>query len=209
MPKVLEKVERRLGEKLLLKGERCVGPKCAGIRRNYPPGAHGKSRTKKRRGSSEYGTILREKQKLRFLYGLDDREVRHYAGKAEARAGIFGSHFLRLLESRLDNAVFRLGFAPSRRQARQMVSHGHITVNGRRVTVPSYVVRKGETIAIKEKALGSPFLADLDLRLKKYEPPKWLHLDKNKKVGTVTGIPEMDECEIIADVAKVKEFYSR
>ena len=116
MAKVLEKVERRLGEKLFLKGDRCIGPKCAFTRRSYAPGLHGK---RKRRGSSEYGELLRAKQRVRFVYGLDDRDIKKYTQEAESKSGVFSSNFWHLLESRLDNAVFRLGFAPSRRNARR------------------------------------------------------------------------------------------
>ncbi len=205
MPKVLEKVERRLGEKLFLKGERCAGPKCALIRRNSRPGVHGKKR--QRRGGSEYGTLLREKQKIRFLYGLDDRDVKSYSKKASGASGIFSSNFLKMLESRLDNAVFRLGFAESRRIARQLVNHGHILVNGKKINVPSYSVQKGDIISLK--ASSSPLFSELEVRLKKYEPPQWLKLDKVQKTGTVAALPEANEIGILIDVTKVKEFYSR
>lgn len=208
MPRVLEKVERRLGEKLFLKGERCLGPKCALTRRNYPPGVHGKSKKKKRAGS-EYGQLLREKQKVRFLYGLDDKELARYSKKAAGRTGLFSSEFIRLVEARLDNAVFRLGFADSRRTARMMVSHGHIVVNGKIVTIPSYRVKKGEEITIKEASLASPLFTGLDLHLKKIEAPRWLNLDKIKKVGIPISLPEAEDLKETFGLAKVKEFYSR
>lgn len=206
MPKILEKTERRLGEHLLLKGERCSGPKCALIRRSYAPGAHGKSR---RRGLSEYGQLLQEKQKVRFLYGLDDREIERYSKKAAAKSGLFGSVFWRLLESRLDNVVFRLGLAESRRIARQLVSHGHIQVNGKTVNAPSCQIKKGNVISIKARAAAFLIFSNLDNKLKKYDPPAWLTIDKNKKTGTVIGLPEVGEGEVTADIAKIKEFYSR
>lgn len=208
MPKILEKVERRLGEKLFLKGERCIGPKCAVIKRSYPPGVHGKSK-KKKRASSEYGQLLREKQKVRFFYGLDDRDIERYSKKAAGRTGLFNSELVRLIESRLDNAVFRLGFADSRRSARMMVSHGHIIVNGKTVTIPSYRLKKGEEITIKEASLVSPLFTGLDLRLKKIEAPPWLNLDKIKKVGIPISLPEAEDLKETFEFAKIKEFYSR
>ncbi len=208
MPRVLEKVERRLGEKLFLKGERCAGPKCAVIKRSYPPGAHGRSKKKKRAGS-EYGQLLREKQKVRFLYGLDDKEIERYSKKAAERRGLFSSEFIKLVETRLDNTVFRLGFADSRRSARMMVSHGHIVINGKRVTIPSYRVKKGEEITIKEASLASPLFAELEAHLKKIEAPRWLNLDKAKKLGVPISLPEAEDVKETFEFAKVKEYYSR
>ena len=204
--RILEKTERRLGEKLLLKGDRCAGPKCAMTRRNYPPGIHGRRR---RRGLSEYGELLQEKQKVRFLYGLDDREIEGYVKKAQVRAGLFNVNFLSLLERRLDNTVFRLGLASSRRIARHLVSYRHITVNGKTVSIPSYQVRKEQVIGIRERSQKSPLFAELDARLKKYEPPKWLRLEKEKQQGIITGMPEADDAQLTLDVAKIKEFYMR
>ncbi len=210
MSKVLEKVERRLGEKLSLKGQRCFGPKCALTRRAYPPGAHGKSKSKSRkRGLSEYGGLLREKQKIRFLYGLDDKDVKRYTEEAARRPGVFSSRFLQMLESRLDNAIFRLGFAESRRQARHLVSYGHVAVNGKAVTIPSYRVKKGDVITLKGKSLQSGILLGLEMRLKKYEPPAWLKLDKSKNEGVVVSAPEVESTELTVDITKIKEFYSR
>lgn len=208
MGKVLEKVERRLGEKLLLKGDRCVGPKCAFTRRSYPPGVHGKTGKKRKRNLSEFGELMREKQKIRFLYGLDDKILERYYKKAYKKARIFADNFFRMLESRLDNTVFRLGFAESRRIARQFVSHGHILVNEKTVTIPSYQIRRGDTISIKEAFLNSPVFVNLETKLKKYEPPKWLQLDIVKKIGAVIGLPET-EGQFNFDIAKIKEFYSR
>ena len=205
--RLLEKTERRLGQKLGLKPERCSGPKCAAVRRAYAPGAHGK---KRRRGASEYGELLREKQKVRFLYGLNDTEMRSYITKAAARQGFFTTNLLRLLESRLDNAVFRFGFAASRRAARHAVKYGHIAVNGKKVTIPSYQVKKGESVGIWGKSQKSTLFTNLDIRFKKYEPPHWLTLDKTAKVGTVAGVFEPAGGEALAaDFIKVKEFYSR
>ncbi|QQG45106.1 MAG: 30S ribosomal protein S4 [Candidatus Sungiibacteriota bacterium] len=208
MVHVLEKKERRLGEKLLLKGDRCSGPKCALIRRGYPPGIHGKKKGR-RRGSSEYKQLLNEKQKIRFLYGLDDRDMEQYSKKAASRSGIFSSNLTRLLERRLDNTVFRLGLAVSRHNARQLVGHGHVLVNSKTVNIPSFQVKKDDLISLKESSLKSDLFRDLEMRLKKYEAPAWLSLDKNKKVGKVVGLPENENVGAVADITKIKEFYSR
>lgn len=206
--RLLEKVERRLGEKLFLKGDRCFGPKCAMTRRGYPPGAHGRKR-KSKRGASEFRKLFMEKQKVRYLYGLDDRVIKRYSTKAEAKRGVFSLNLLRILEGRLDNVLFRLGFAPSRRMAKHFVGYGHITVNGRIVDIPSYSVKKGDVIAIKEKSLKSPMFVNLDNQLKKVEVPHWLNLDKSNKSGTVLGLPDVENIEATIDVSRVKEFYSR
>ena len=208
MAKVLEKVERRLGEKLFIKGDRCLGPKCAMVRRAYPPGLHGKKRGK-RREKSEYSTLMNEKQKIRFLYGLDDHQVKRYSKEAASRGGIFSSHFLRQLESRLDNVVFRLGLADSRRAARQIITHGHILVKEKPLRVPSYQVKKGDTIRMKDSSSSGAIGIRLEEHLKKYQPPKWLALDANKKEGTVMASPEVDDAGIIIEATKIKEFYSR
>lgn len=208
MPRILEKTERRLGEKLFLKGDRCIGPKCALTRRSYPPGARGKSR-RRGRGLSEYGELLKEKQKVRFLYGLDDSDIRRYTKKGELMAGVFSSNFWRMLESRLDNAVFRLGLAPSRRIARQMVTHGHIGLNGRLVNIPSVQLKTGDTVSIKESSQRSALFRELDSRLKRVEPPVWLSLDKARKAGKVIAPPEVEHLEIDFNATKIKEFYSR
>lgn len=206
MPQVLEKVERRLGGKLFLKGDRCLGPKCAVIRRGYPPGAHGKNR--RRRKESEFANLLREKQRLSYAYGLDDRELERYSKNA-AQTNAAGSSLLKLLERRLDNAVYRLGFAVSRRSARQTVNHGHIAVNGKTLTIPSYLVKKGDRISIKERSRALPLFSDIERRLKNYDPPRWLALEKNKYEGTLLEMPSGEESETTFDSSKIKEFYSR
>ena len=212
MPKVLEKKERRLGEKLFLKGDRCVGPKCAMVRRAYPPGVHGKpGRGSKRRGrgGSEFSMLLNAKQVIRFIYGLDDREIARYSKQAIQRTGIFSVNFLRLLEMRLDNVVFRLGLTDSRRAARQIVGHGHIALNGKRVTIPSLQVKKGDVIGFGERSLVLAPATGRTERLKKYQPPQWLSLNVEKKEGTVLRPPEMEETGVTSDLTKIKEFYSR
>ena len=205
---VLEKRERRLGERLFIKGDRCLGPKCAQVRKGYAPGMHGKKRGR-RREPSEFSTLLTEKQRVRFFYSLDNGDLRRYSIKAAARGGVFNSNFIRLIELRLDNVVYRLGLAPSRRAARQLTGHGHITVNAQSVDVPSYEVRKGDVIGIKEGSVGLGIATGLDERLKKHQAPKWLLLDPQKKTGTVVSLPDMDDAGIIVDPTKIKEFYSR
>lgn len=212
MAKILEKVERRLGEKLFIKGDRCIGPKCALTRRSYPPGAHGKSKGKgkgKRREPSEFGVLFREKQKIRFVYGLDDKDLKRYITIAVSQKGTLSINVLKLLERRLDNVLYRLGFADSRRMARQAISHGHITVNDKRVSSPSYQVKKGNVVGLKEQALKSGFFKRIDDTMRSYEAPKWLSLDKGKKMGTMTADPGVDDAQTTIDITKVKEFYSR
>lgn len=209
MAKVLEKVERRLGEKLFLKGDRCVGPKCAMVRRAYPPGIHGKKRGGRGRGGSEFGELLHEKQKVRFFYGLDDTHIKRYVGEASRQAGIFGDNFMRALERRLDTIVWRLGFTPSRRGARQAVVHGHITVNGRSVAAPSYMVRTGDEVCIAERARRGGVFQSLTDRLRAAQPPSHLSIDKEGACGTLERLPEAGELGLTFDPAKVKEFYSR
>ena len=208
MVKVLEKVERRLGEKLFLKGDRCLGPKCGMVRRAYPPGVHGKKRTR-RREASGFGTLLNEKQKIRFLYGLDDREIARYTKEAASKRGIFSTLLLQMLEKRLDNAVFRLGFADSRRMARQLVTHGHVVVNGRIVHTPSVIVKKGDAISLHDSFLKSPAFPPIEMRLKKYDPPRWASLDKASMQGAVLQDPDGEDIGITIDVTRIKEFYSR
>ena len=200
-------MERRLGERLFLKGERCIGPKCAVVRRNYPPGIQGTKR--RRKESSEYGSLLREKQKIRFFYGIDNKDIKRYTQAALKKRGVFSFHVLQMLEQRLDNVVFRLGFADSRRQARQMVTHGLLLIGGKTVRTPSYQVRRDEVITLKEGATKSPLVTAAEQRIKKYEPPQWLRIDKVKRTGSVLRTPEEGDMEIIFDASKIKEFYSR
>lgn len=206
MPRILEKKERALGEKLFLKGERCAGVKCVTVRRNYPPGAHGK---RKRRASSEFGTLLREKQKVRFLYAIDDATARRYSKEAAFAKGVFSANFWKILESRLDNVVFRLGFSVSRRAAKQAISHGHVLVNGRTVTIPSFRVKAGDSISLKERTARLGLFPDLESKLARQQTPQWLEIDPAKKTGRVVKTPDVSEIASIFDATKVKEFYSR
>lgn len=209
MPRVLEKVERRLGQKLFLKGDRCIGPKCAGSRRAFPPGPKG-SKRRGGRGGSEYADLLKEKQKMRFFYGLDDNEIKRYVDRASHETGLFSANFLRMIERRLDVIIWRLGFAPSRRSARQLIGHRHVKINGRAVSVPSYSVRLGEKITLSERAEKIRTGGKEDEHAPRPASlPRWLTIDAATREATVAGMPEVDELGHSFDVVKIKEFYSR
>jgi small subunit ribosomal protein S4 len=182
-----EKHERALGVRLGLKGDRALSPKSSMIRKPYRPGVHGpKSRP---RALSEFGLQSREKSKFKIAYGVDDRNLRRLFGIASAAKGANGAKIMELLECRLDNVVFRLGFTPSRGGARQLVSHGHITVNGKKVTSPGYSVRVKDVIAAKAGSLANVAFSGRKEILEKYEAPVWLQLDAAKTQGTVLSLP--------------------
>ncbi|GIV06715.1 MAG: 30S ribosomal protein S4 [Fimbriimonadales bacterium] len=198
---------RRAGVKLYLKGDRCYTKKCALERRNYPPGQHG-PRTRDRK-MSEYGEQLREKQKLRQMYQLREAQFRKYVEEAQRARGVTGEVLLRQLEMRLDNVVFRLGFANSRGQARQMVSHRFITVNGKRVNIPSYQVREGDVISIHESKRSTALAKEAFARAAEQTPPAWLAYEPNQLQGKVLHAPQADEIDTRIEVQKIIEFYSR
>lgn len=202
------KICRRAGEKLFLKGDKCFTPKCPVIRKPYPPGMFGpKSR---RRAISEYSGQLKEKQKLKFTYGLGEKQFENYIKEATQKVGIENTlHLVRILESRLDNVVFKMGLAKSRSTARQLVSHGHILVNGKKVNIPSFRVKKGDLIQIYPKNLTKPVFRDLDLTLKKYQAPSWINLDKNQKTAKISAPPSLEESGLNIDLNKVIEFYTK
>jgi len=200
--KAKEKKERALGTKLFLKGDRCNSPKCAMIRRPYKPGMHGK----KRRSVSDFGLQLREKQKIQLTFGLNNRQLGKMFKELAVKGTMSGQDILNLLERRLDNAVFRLGFANSRIKARQLVSHGHFLVNGRKVTIPSYKVRVSDKITIRRMPLSKVF-EDLPIKLKKYEPPTWLKVDADKIIGEVVALPQESESHL--NPSLVLEYFSR
>jgi small subunit ribosomal protein S4 len=207
------KLCRRAGEKLFLKGERCFSAKCALLRKPYIPGIHGGG-TKKAggRGSrrpSEYGLQLREKQKLKNLYELREKQFASYVEKAIISKTRSSTRLMGLLEARLDNVVFRLGFAVSRSIAKQMVSHGHIMVNGRRSTIPSRQLFKKDVISIRPQSASKGMFVGLDALLKKYNAPVWLSVDKDKKEGIIKGAPVVDEATLGVNVNTIIEFYSR
>ena len=198
---------RREGMKLFLKGERCHSEKCAIERRNFPPGQHGHDR---RRRIIGYGLQLREKQKARRVYGVLERQFRRYYEKAARMKGITGENLLALLERRLDNTVYRLGFGTSRAQARQLVRHGHILVNGRKVNIPSYQVKENDVIEVKEKSRKNPtILAALEATA--HQPtPSWLEVDREALKGRVIGSPKREELvQIQLNEQLIVELYSK
>ncbi|HWQ89064.1 MAG TPA: 30S ribosomal protein S4 [Desulfitobacteriaceae bacterium] len=197
---------RREGLKLFLKGDRCYTGKCAIDRRQYAPGMHGQSRGKK---PTEYGIQLREKQKARRIYGVMEGQFRRYFDEAVRQKGMTGDNLLRLLERRLDNVIYRLGFAASRAEARQIVRHGHFMVNGRRVNIPSYLVRVGEVIAVKENSKSSPRLKQIIEGLGTQAVPTWLSLDANACSGTVIALPSREDIQIPIQDHLIVEKYSR
>lgn len=201
------KICRREGLKLFLKGDRCFTPKCAveGNRKPYPPG----QRTQRRRKVSEYGTQLREKQKVRFVYGVLEKQFRRHFAEAERRAGSTGENLLRLLEMRLDNVVFRLGFAESRAQARQLVTHGHVTVNGRKVNIPSFETKVGQVIGIRPRSRQMEYFKTLAELLKHRRVPEWLSLDMENMSGRILGAPSRSDIDANLQEQLVVEFYSR
>ena len=197
---------RREGVKLYLKGERCYSPKCAMERRPYPPGQHGQKRARR---PSDYAVRLREKQKLRRIYGISERQFRNLFEEASKKKGVTGSVFLGLLESRLDNVVYRLGFAVSRRQARQLVRHGHLTVNGRRVDLPSYRVRPGDEIAVAEKSRNLELIRQNLEAMKGRKVGPWLSLDVEGMKGKFLRLPDREDLALPVNEQLVIEFYSR
>lgn len=202
-----EKKERRIGERLGLKGDRCASPKCAAVRRNYPPGVHGPTG---RGRLTSFGLQLKEKQKARLIYGLAERQFANYVKHAIASKGDTGLLLGRLLEQRLDNVVYRLGLTRSRGEAREYVSHGHFLVNGKRVNIPSYQVRVGDTIEVRPKSQKSKFFQEfISPRLAKYETPKWLTLEQGAWKGKVIAAPEPDDLPPNIDRKVIIEFYSR
>ena len=196
---------RREGDKLFLKGDRCYTDKCAIARRGYAPGQHGQGRKK----MSEYGTQLREKQKAKRYYGLLENQFYHYFELASKMAGKTGENLLKVLESRLDNVVYRAGFAMSRPEARQLVSHGHFTVNGKAVNIPSYLVKAGDVVAIVEKSMSSDKIKGV-LEANASRPAlNWLSVDKNKAQATVVNLPERGEIDLQVEEQLIVELYSK
>ncbi len=196
---------RRVGDKLFLKGDRCSTPKCAMIKRNYAPGFHG---PKGRKRLSDYGLQLQEKQKAKKYYGLLEKQFRLTYAKASKKQGDAGKNFLKLLEMRLDNVIFRLGWASSRSQARQLVNHGHFTVNSRKANIPSFSVKIGETIKIKKSSLSNRFFKNLGEKLKKAERPSWLNLDTDLSAKVLHEPKDTDLPQNI-NVQMIIEYYSK
>lgn len=199
------KLCRREGQKLFLKGERCYTDKCSVARRAYAPGQHGQDRKK----TSEYGLQLRTKQKARRFYGVLETQMRNYFAVAASKPGITGENLLRLLEQRLDNVVYRLGFASSHAQARQLVTHGHFTVNGKKVDIASYSVKPGETIAFREKDRSSEAIKALVEANSSRPVPKWLDVNRDSFEGKIVSIPNREEIDLAIEEHLIVEFYSK
>jgi small subunit ribosomal protein S4 len=203
---------RREGEKLYLKGERCFTPKCAIDRRPFPPGQHGKtgSRGGNRSGrESDYLRQLRAKQRARRVYGVLERQFRRYYEVANKRRGLTGLNLLQLLESRLDNVVYRLGFAVNRAQARLLVTHGHFTVNGRRTDVPSMLLREGDTVAVRDGSRGLEYFKVLPELVEGRTSPSWLNRDGKQLSGSIQRLPERPEIDGFLNEQLIVEYYSR
>jgi len=202
------KLCRREGEKLFLKGERCHSPKCAFERRAYPAGAHGKA-TQFRRKESDYGRQLRAKQKARRVYGVLERQFRRYFRDAERRRGLTGLNLLILLETRLDNVVYRMGYATSRALARQLVRHGHFEVNGKKVNIPSFLMEPGDLVAVRANSQRDSYFKDLVPDLAHRPVPEWLSRDDEILVGRVLSLPERKDIDVTINEQLIVEYYSR
>lgn len=194
---------RREGQKLFLKGDRCYSSKCALDRRGYAPGQHGQGRSK----VSDYGLQLREKQKAKRFYGLQETQFRNLFDKAARKSGITGENLLILLETRLDNVVFRLGFASSRKEARQLVNHGHFQVNGKKVNIPSYTVKPGDVIKVKEKSTNSPKFKEV--KEMSITVPSWVTVDVEKLEGKILSVPTRAEIDTPVAEHLIVELYSK
>jgi small subunit ribosomal protein S4 len=197
---------RREGMKLFLKGERCLSDKCAINKRNYAPGQHGQQRRAK---LSEYGLQLREKQKVKRTYSLHETQFRSFFQKAARSKGVTGSELLVLLERRLDSVVYRMGFADSRAQARQLVRHGHMQVNGRRVNIPSFLVKQGDVIEPRAKSQELELFRSAMDRLSQKQIPEWLHIDAEHMRGMVQALPRRDDITIPFHEQLIVELYSK
>lgn len=196
---------RREGAKLFLKGDRCYSANCAMNKRAVAPGQHGAARKK----VTEYATQLREKQKAKRIYGVGEKQFHMYYVEADRRKGVTGENMLSLLERRLDNVVYRLGFGVSRSQARQLVNHAHITVNGKKVNIPSYIVKAGDVIAVKENKVNNTFFKELKERKPNGVIPKWLEADMEKLSGKVIALPVREDIGMDIREQLIVELYSK
>jgi len=197
---------RREGMKLFLKGERCYTEKCAIEKRNVPPGQHGRGRRAKLVG---YGVQLREKQKVKRTYGVLENQFRRYFEAADRQKGITGDLLLQMLERRFDNVIYRLGLATSRAQARQLVRHGHFTVNGKKVDIPSYALRQGDTIAVKASSSENATIAHAMEEVKGRGVPEWLSFDPGSRSGRVTALPTREQINLPVQEQLIVELYSK
>lgn len=196
---------RREGQKLFLKGDRCYSDKCSVALRGYAPGQHGQGRKK----SSEYGMQLRAKQTARRFYGVQENQFHHYFEIAERKQGITGDNLLRILESRLDNVVYRVGFASSRAEARQLVGHGHFEVNGKRVDIASYLLKAGDVVSICEKSRGSEKIKAVVEANSARPVPQWIDIDRNNLSAKVIALPTREQIEAPVEEQLIVEFYSK
>ncbi|MDR0671654.1 MAG: 30S ribosomal protein S4 [Oscillospiraceae bacterium] len=196
---------RREGQKLFLKGDRCYSDKCSIVRRAYPPGQHGQGRKK----NSEYGLQLREKQKTRRYYGVLESQFEKYFDMAAKAKGVTGENLLRILESRMDNVVYRLGFAMSRPEARQLVGHGHFEVNGHKVNIPSALIKEGDVVALRARSRDiDKIKVSLENNASRV-PPKWLDFDRDAFTAKVIGVPERDDIDLPVEEHLIVELYSK
>ena len=196
---------RREGQKMFLKGERCYSEKCSVALRGYAPGQHGQGRKK----SSEYGLQLRAKQTARRFYGVQENQFHHYFEIAERKQGITGDNLLRILESRLDNVVYRVGFASSRAEARQLVGHGHFEVNGKRVDIASYLLKAGDVVSICEKSRGSEKIKAVVEANSARPVPQWIDVNRDQLTAKVIALPTRDQIEAPVEEQLIVEFYSK
>lgn len=196
---------RREGQKLFLKGERCYTDKCAVTRRAYAPGQHGQGRKK----ASEYGIQLRAKQKARRFYGVLEGQFARYFDIAERKPGMTGENLLRILESRLDNVVYRCGFASSRKEARQLIRHGHYTVNGRRVNIPSYLLKASDVVCVARKSASSDKIKSVVEANGSRPSPKWLDVDRDKLEARVIELPNREDIDLDVEESLIVELYSK
>ena len=196
---------RREGQKLFLKGDRCFTDKCALERRAYPPGMHGQGRSK----TSENGQQLREKQKAKRYYGILEKQFKNYFIKADKKEGQTGENLLTLIERRLDNVVYRMGMADSRREARQLVLHGHFKVNGKKVNIPSYITKVGDVITVKEKSRNSEKIKMLVENISGRTVPEWIDLDTENVVATITALPKREDVDFPFEEHLIVELYSK
>ncbi len=203
------KLCRREGEKLFLKGDRCFTPKCSFERRGYPPGQHGKGAQFRRRRESDYNRQLRAKQKARRMYGVLERQFRRYYDISSQRRGLTGLNLLQILESRLDNVVFRLGYASNRAQARLLVTHGHFDVNGRRTDVPSMLLSPGDQVSVREGSRKRTYFKDLSALAEDRTSPEWLSRDLRNLSGSIVRLPERSEIDGNLSEQLIVEYYSR
>lgn len=203
------KLCRRENEKLFLKGQRCYTPKCAFERRAFPPGDHGREAQWRRRRVSEYSKQLREKQKTKRIYGVGERQFRRYYRASQQKRGLTGANLLQLLERRLDNVVYRLNYAESRAQGRQLVTHGHFNVNGRRTDIPSMLVSEGDVIEVREGSRSRPYFKDLGEVAESRPAPQWLERDAKNLSGKVLEQPSRQDVDASLSEQLIVEYYSR